>query len=279
MKKTVVDFRDMKQNEIKISMVTAYDYPMAQSAERAGVDCILVGDSLGMVVLGYESTAPVTMEDMLHHTKPVRRGAGETFVVADLPYLSYTSVKKTLENSAILIQQGGADAVKLEGGRTQVRQVRALSRAGVPVVGHIGLTPQSAAQLGGFKVQGKDLARSLELLEDAKALQEAGAFMIVLEAIPEVLGEIISRSLDIPTIGIGAGRGCDGQVLVLQDLLGLFDRFKPKFSKNYADLGQKVVEALACYNQEVKSHMFPEEKHCFLMDPVIAQELRELIES
>ena len=275
MKKSVLDFRDMKEHGVKITMLTAYDYPMAQLVERAGVDCILVGDSLGMVVLGYDSTVPVTMEDMLHHTKPVCRGAARTFVVADLPFLSYLSVADTLRNAGRLIQEGGADAVKLEGGKAQAHKVRALTRAGIPVVAHIGLTPQTATQLGGFKVQGKSLEDSLTLLEDARALQEAGAFMIVLEAIPEALGERMTQILNIPTIGIGAGRKCDGQVLVLHDILGLFERFQPKFVKQYAEMGQQVVEAVAQYNQETKSQMFPEEKHCFFLDATVSQALFE----
>lgn len=256
-------------------MITAYDYPMAQLAERAGVDCILVGDSLGMVVLGYESTVPVTMADMLHHTRPVCRGAAQTFVVADLPYLSYVNVGEAVRNSGCLIQEGGADAVKLEGGREQAHKVRALTRAGISVVAHIGLTPQTAAQLGGFKVQGKSLDASLALLEDAEILQEAGAFMIVVEAVPEPLGEIITRRLTIPTIGIGAGRECDGQVLVIHDVLGLFERFQPKFVKQYANLSPLIAEALRQYDQDVKGKDFPEEKHCFGMEASVAQALME----
>ncbi|MCL1790472.1 MAG: 3-methyl-2-oxobutanoate hydroxymethyltransferase [Peptococcaceae bacterium] len=275
MKKTVLDFRNMKETGVGISMITAYDYPMAHLAERAGVDCILVGDSLGMVVLGYESTVPVTMEDMLHHTKPVCRGAAQTFVVADLPFMSYSNVSETLRNSCRLIQEGGADAVKLEGGRSQAHKVRALNRAGIPVVAHIGLTPQTASQLGGFKVQGKSLDDSLVLLEDAKILQEAGAFMIVIEAVPEPLGQKITKSLSIPTIGIGAGRDCDGQVLVLHDILGLFERFQPKFVKQFANLSPLIIEAVALYDREVKSRQFPEEKHCFMMDSAVAKNLLE----
>jgi 3-methyl-2-oxobutanoate hydroxymethyltransferase len=213
------------------------------------------------------------MDDMLHHTKPVCRGGAQTFVVADLPFLSYTNPGDAVYNSGLLIQEGGADAVKLEGGRSQAENVRTLTDAGIPVVCHIGLTPQNATQLGGFKVQGKDIDAALRLLEDAKILQEAGAFMIVLEAIPEALGQKITQSLDIPTIGIGAGRYCDGQVLVMHDMIGMFDRFQPKFVKQYVNLNPEIVKALSQYNQEVKEGTFPEEKHCFLMDAAVAQEL------
>jgi len=271
MKKTIFDLQQMKAAGRPITMITAYDYPTAKLVEQAGVDTILVGDSLGMVVLGYESTVPVTMADMLHHTKPVRRGAPQTFVIADLPYLSYATPDLALENAGRLIQEGGADAVKLEGGQNYAERVQILTEAGVPVVGHIGLTPQTAAQLGGFKVQGRDLAGSLRLLDDARSLQEAGAILIVLEAIPSPLAALITASLSVPTIGIGAGSSCDGQVLVLHDLLGLFRRFVPKFVKQYASLNTEIITAVQTYCHDVQNRTFPTENHSFGMDPSVLE--------
>lgn len=270
MRKTVPDFEMMKQAGEKISMLTAYDYPSAQIVAEAGVDVILVGDSLGMVVLGYDSTVPVTMEEMIHHTKAVRRGAAETFIVADMPFMSYASTDLALHNAGRFIKEGGADAVKVEGGIDFAPLVRTLTRAGIPVVGHIGLTPQTASQLGGFKVQGKDVESATQLLKDGQALEEAGAFMLVLEAIPRQVAESITKGLKIPTIGIGAGLDCDGQVLVFHDLLGLFKRFKPKFVKQYAELRSVSVHAIQEYNKEVKSAYFPAEEHTFgLSDELI----------
>lgn len=272
MKKMIPDFEKMKQAGEKISMLTAYDYPSAQWVEEAGIDTILVGDSLGMVVLGYDSTVPVTMEEMLHHTKAVRRGATKTFVIADMPFMSYASLDLALVNAGRLIKEGGADAVKLEGGVNVAYIVQALTRAGIPVVGHIGLTPQTANQLGGYKVQGRDLDSAKQLVKDGQALEEAGAFLLVLEAIPRQVAGQISSELTIPTIGIGAGLDCDGQVLVFHDILGLFERFKPKFVKQYAQLGQDAVQAILTFHKEVKSSKFPGEEHTFaLSDGVIEQ--------
>lgn len=270
MKKTIPDFEKMKQVGEKITMLTAYDYPSAQFVEEAGVDMILVGDSLGMVVLGYDSTVPVTMEEMLHHSKAARRGAPQTFVVTDMPFMSYATIDLAIMNAGRLVKEGGADAVKLEGGVDIVPIVRTLTHAGIPVVGHIGLTPQTASQLGGFKVQGRDLDSAKQLLQDAQALEQAGAFLLVLEAIPRQVAGQISTELKIPTIGIGAGLDCDGQVLVFHDILGLFKRFKPKFVKQYAELRSNSVQAIQEYHNEVKSGIFPTEHHTFgLSDEVI----------
>jgi len=273
MKKMIPDFVKMKQAGEKISMLTAYDYPTAQWVEEAGIDTILVGDSLGMVVLGYDSTVPVTMEEMLHHTKAVRRGAAKTFIVTDMPFMSYASLELALMNAGRLIKEGGADAVKLEGGVNVVSIVRGLTRAGIPVVGHIGLTPQTANQLGGFKVQGRDLDSAKQLVKDAQALEQAGVFLLVLEAIPRQVAGQISTELTIPTIGIGAGLDCDGQVLVLHDILGLFKRFKPKFVKEYALLGEGAVKALQTFHKEVKLSQFPEEEHTFTLSDGVIQKL------
>ena len=273
MRKTIPDFEKMKQAGEKISMLTAYDYPSAKLVEQAGVDTILVGDSLGMVVLGYDSTVPVTMEEMLHHTKAVRRGANQTFVIADLPFMSYVTLDLALMNAGRFIKEAGADAVKLEGGLNVVPIVEGLTRAGIPVVAHIGLTPQTANQLGGFKVQGRDLDSAVQLVNDSLALEQAGAFLIVLEAIPRQVAAQITNRLKIPTIGIGAGVDCDGQVLVYHDILGLFERFKPKFVKQFAQLGQEVVRAIHLYHEEVKSSLFPAEEHTFGLSDEVIQKL------
>lgn len=273
MKKMIPDFEKMKQGGEKISMLTAYDYPSAQFVEEAGVDIILVGDSLGMVVLGYDSTVPVTMEEMLHHTKAVRRGAAQTFIVSDMPFMSYATTDLAIMNAGRLIKEGGADAVKLEGGLDIAPIVQMLTRAGIPVVGHIGLTPQTANQLGGFKVQGRDLESAKQLIKDAQALEQAGAFLLTLEAIPRQVAKQISTALTIPTIGIGAGVDCDGQVLVYHDILGLFKRFRPKFVKQYAELRSGSVQAIQDYHKEVKSGIFPSEEHTFALSDEIIQKL------
>ncbi len=274
MKKLVPDFLKMKQSNEKITMLTAYDYPSARWVEEAALDMILVGDSLGMVVLGYDSTVPVTMEDMVHHTKAVRRGALNTFVVVDMPFMSYPTVDLALHNAGRLIQAGGADAVKLEGGEHFAPVVKALVQAGVPVVGHIGLTPQTATQLGGFKVQGRDLEGARQLIRDAQALQEAGAFALVLEAIPAEVAKRVTTELSIPTIGIGAGVDCDGQVLVFHDILGMFDRFKPKFVKTYANLRQPAIDAIKMYISDVKEGEFPNNsEHTFSVSEEVVEKL------
>jgi len=254
----------MKQQGRKITMLTAYDYGQAQLVEEAGVDIILVGDSLGMTMLGLASTVPVTMADMLHHTKAVVRGAPNTFVVADLPFLSYqVSREEAIRNAGLLIKEGGADAVKLEGGGPMVAVARAVVEAGIAVQGHLGLTPQTATQLGGYRVQGRDEEAAKRILEDAKALEEAGCFSLVLECVPASLAAQVTAALSIPVIGIGAGPYCAGQVLVYHDVLGLFQRFVPRFVKQYAQLREPIVEALRTYVREVQEGQFPGPEHSF----------------
>lgn len=264
--KQTTDFLKMKQCEEKIVMLTAYDYPAAKQAENAEVDMILVGDSLGMVVLGYDSTVPVTMEDMIHHGKAVKRGAKDTFIVIDMPFMSYhLSIKDTLINGAKLIQETGAHAVKLEGGDEVAEQIRSLTKAGIPVVAHLGLTPQSAGVLGGYKVQGKNAEAARKLMEDAKECEKAGAFAVVLECVPKQLGKQITKELTIPTIGIGAGQDTDGQVLVYHDVLGYGVDRVPKFVKQYQNLNPVIQDSLSAYSAEVKNGSFPENRHSFTM--------------
>ncbi|MBM7615249.1 3-methyl-2-oxobutanoate hydroxymethyltransferase [Alkaliphilus hydrothermalis] len=264
---TTASFNKAKGEGHKISMLTAYDYSTAKLLDEAGVDSILVGDSLGMVVLGYENTLQVTLEDMIHHTRAVARGAKRALVIGDMPFLSYhVSVEETIKNAGRLIQEGNAHAVKLEGGREVLDKVEALVKAQIPVMGHLGLTPQSVNMLGGFKVQGKNEAQAKKMIEDAKLLQEAGVFAIVLECVPEKLAKLITESIDIPTIGIGAGKYCDGQVLVTQDMLGMYSDFTPKFVKKYTDIGSIVKEAVAAYGKEIQEGVFPEAKHTFAID-------------
>lgn len=250
----------------KISELTAYDYPTAQWVDQSGVDVILVGDSLAMVVLGHEDTLSVGMDEMIHHTRAVSRGAGRALVIGDMPFLSYqASVEQAVINAGRFLKEGRAQAVKLEGGKRVVPQVEAIVSAGIPVQGHLGLTPQSAAQFGGFKVQGKTAEAARVLIDDALALTEAGCFSIVLEAIPAPIAARITEAIPVPTIGIGAGPDCDGQVLVIHDVLGLFDRFVPKFVKRYAQLGGVVQDALRCFKEEVENGIFPGAEHCFAM--------------
>ena len=263
MKRTVPALRQSKGE--RLVMLTAYDFPGARLAAEAGVDLILVGDSLGMVVLGYESTVPVTMEDMLHHAKAARRGAPDTFLVADMPFMSYASPEQALANAARLMKEAGADSVKLEGGLETVPAVEALVRAGVPVLGHIGVTPQTASALGGYKLQGRDEAGARRLLEEAAALERAGCWGVVLEMVPAPLARAITQSIAVPTIGIGAGPHCDGQVLVFHDLVGLFSGFAPKFAKRYADAGALIRDAIARYAAEVRDGTFPDAAHSFDM--------------
>jgi 3-methyl-2-oxobutanoate hydroxymethyltransferase len=266
-KVTTRTFRQKKQRGEPITMLTAYDFMTARAVDQAGVDCILVGDSLGMVVLGYPNTLPVTMEDMLHHCKAVARGASTALLVGDMPFMSYqVSVAEAVRNAGRFLQEAGMEGVKLEGGRERAEAVRQIVAAGIPVMGHIGLTPQSVAQFGGFVPQGKTAAAARRLIEDAQILQEAGCFSIVLESVPAQLAGLISQQLEIATIGIGAGVGCDGQVLVIHDLLGLFDRFTPKFVKQYRTLHHDIVAALAEYKAEVESRAFPAAEHAIFMD-------------
>jgi 3-methyl-2-oxobutanoate hydroxymethyltransferase len=254
--------QQMKERGERITMLTAYDYPTALALDQAGIDSILVGDSLGMVVLGYPNTLAVTMEDMLHHCRAVSRGAKDALLIGDMPFMSYqASPLEAVKNAGRFLQEAGMDAVKLEGGRERLGAIRMILRAGIPVMGHIGLTPQSVNQLGGFRPQGRDASAARRLLEDALLLQEAGCFGIVLESVPARLGAYISQRLEIPTIGIGAGGGCDGQVLVTHDLLGLFDRFTPKFVKKYADLHGEMARAFSEYIADVEERLFPAEEH------------------
>lgn len=264
MKKTT-DFITMKNKE-KIVMLTAYDYPSAKHAEEAGVDIILVGDSLGMVVLGYDSTIPVTMEDMIHHSKAVRRGAKDTFVVVDLPFLSnHLSIRDTIINGGRIMQEAGANAVKIEGADEVVDHIRALTKAGIPVVSHLGLTPQSVGVLGGYKVQGKSASAAKKLIEDAKKCEEAGAFMVVLECVPRQLAEEVTNELKVPTIGIGAGAGTDGQVLVYHDVLQYGVGRLAKFVKPFANIDVEAIKGIKGYVNEVKDGIFPEEAYSFTM--------------
>lgn len=261
-KVTTQTLRRKKERSEAISMLTAYDYPTALAMDQAGVDVILVGDSLGMVVLGYANTLPVTMEDMLHHSKAVARGAKAAFLIGDMPFMSYQiSVQEAVRNAGRFLQEAGMDAVKLEGGSERIEVIRAIVSAGIPVMGHLGLTPQSIHQLGGFRPQGRDGTAALHLFDEAMRLQDAGCFSLVLESIPARLASYISQHLEIPTIGIGAGPGCDGQVLVTHDLLGLFERFTPKFVKQYADLHGEMLRAFGDYIEEVQTHAFPAEPH------------------
>jgi len=266
-KMTTLGFRRKKERGEPISMLTAYDYPTALAMDNAGIDSILVGDSLGMVVLGYENTLSVTMEDMLHHCRAVSRGAKHALLVGDMPFMSYqVSVEEAVRNAGRFLAQAGMDTVKLEGGRERVDAVRAIVGAGIPVMGHLGLTPQSIHQLGGYRAQGKTASAAKRLLEDALLLEEAGCFSLVLESVPARLAELISKKISIPTIGIGAGAGCDGQVLVTHDVLGLFDRFTPKFVKKYADFSLEMKKAFADYIEDVETKRFPAREHTVDMD-------------
>ncbi|WP_100372731.1 3-methyl-2-oxobutanoate hydroxymethyltransferase [Bacillus sp. FJAT-45037] len=272
--KTTADFKKMKQSKNKIAMMTAYDAPSARHLEQAEVDMILVGDSLGMVVLGYDSTIPVTMDDMVMHTKAVKRGATNTFVVTDLPYLTYhTDLMETFSHAKRLMQDAGANAIKLEGAGDVITTIEKLTNAGVPVMGHLGLTPQSVAVMGGYKVQGKDIEAARSLLHDAKAIEKAGAFALVLECVPEQLAALITEELSIPVIGIGAGEKTDGQVLVYHDVIGYGSIHVPKFVKGYADVSSVIQTAVNQYVTEVKHVQFPEKKHQFTMNDEVIEQL------
>ncbi len=267
MKNTVSVFQKAKSEGGKVTMLTAYDYTTASLEDAAGVDAILVGDSLGMVMLGYDNTLPVTMEDMIHHSAAVSRGTKRAFVVTDMPFMSYqTSVYDAAVNAGRLVKEGFADAVKLEGGVAFKEHIRAIVNASIPVMGHIGMTPQSVNAFGGFKVQGKSVADAKRLIADAKAVEEAGAFAVVLECVPAALAEYVTKTLSIPTIGIGAGAGCDGQVLVYQDMLGMYADFTPKFVKRFADIGEEMKNGFKRYIEEVKNGSFPSGEHTFKID-------------
>ena len=271
---TVNDFKAFKARGEKIAMLTAYDYSMAKLLDDAGVDSVLVGDSLGMTMLGYENTLQVTMEDMLHHTKAVRRGTKHAFLVADMPYRSYEiNVEETVRNARRFVREAQADAVKVEGGAEVADTIRAIVRAKIPVVAHIGLTPQSVNVFGGFKVQGKNLDQAQKLIEEALAVQEAGACAVVLECIPAKLAKVISEKLEIPTIGIGAGAECDGQVLVIQDMIGMFKSFTPKFVKKFASVGEEIEAAVEAYIREINSGAFPLSEHTFSMEDEVLEKL------
>ena len=271
---STADIRDMKKRGDKIVMMTAYDYPTARLVEEAGVDMILVGDTLGMVVLGYDSTLPVTMDDMIHHTKAAVRGSQRAMVVGDMPFMSYqTGWQDAMRNAARFMQETGCGAVKLEGGVRSAEVVQKLVEAGIPVMGHIGLTPQSVNQVGGWKVQGKTPAAAVQLMHDAQALEQAGAFAIVLELVPAPLAALLTERLSVPTIGIGAGAGCDGQVQVFHDLLGMYDKFVPKHAGRYANIGDEIRGAVARYAADVRAAKFPTAKHSFKMDPAALAEL------
>ncbi|SFE37761.1 3-methyl-2-oxobutanoate hydroxymethyltransferase [Trichococcus pasteurii] len=273
-KKSVLTFRNAKQKNERLTMLTAYDYSTAKLIDASGIDSVLVGDSLGMVMLGYEDTLSVTMEDMIHHTKAVSRGVKDALVVSDLPFMSYqTSVYDAVTNAGRLIKEGRAQAVKLEGGIEVCPQIKAIVEASIPVMAHLGLTPQSVNAFGGFKVQGKDEEAARSLIEQAKAVEAAGAFAVVLECIPAKLAELITQSISIPTIGIGAGNGCDGQVLVYQDMLGLYSDFTPKFVKRYAEIGPQMEKAIEKYISEVKSGAFPAAEHTFALSDAVIEKL------
>ena len=274
MKNTTTSIMQMKNSGHKISMLTAYDYTTARLLDEAGVNTILVGDSLGNVILGYEDTISVTVEDMIHHSAAVARGAKNALVVTDLPFMSYqTSVYDAVVNAGRLMKEGRAGAVKLEGGKEVCPQIKAIVSAGIPVVAHLGLTPQSINAFGGFKVQGKTETAAKKLIEDAKAVEEAGAFLLVLECVPAKLAKLVTESINIPTIGIGAGAGCDGQVLVIYDMLGMFSDFKRKFVKHFANAGDVIREAVKTYIAEIDDGTFPAEEHCYKIDDEVIDKL------
>ena len=275
MTNTITTFKEQKLKGDKITMITAYDYSTAKLMDNAGINGILIGDSLGMTMLGYEDTLSVTMEDMIHHTACVARGAKNALVVADMPFMSYqVSVEEAVRNAGRLMKEGRAQAVKLEGGASVCKQIKAITEASIPVMAHLGLTPQSVNAFGGFKVQGKSLEAARTLIEDAKRVEEAGAFSVVLECVPAALAKIITETISIPTIGIGAGAGCDGQILVYQDMLGMYSDFTPKFVKKFANVGQVMTQAFADYIKETKEGTFPTVEQSFKIDEEIIEKLK-----
>ncbi len=274
MKNTVTTFRQQKLNHDKITMLTAYDYSTAKLMDASGINGILVGDSLGMTMLGYEDTLSVTMEDMIHHTAAVARGAKNALVVGDMPFMSYqTSVYDAVKNAGRLMKEGRCQAVKLEGGASVCQQIEAITKASIPVMAHIGLTPQSVNAFGGFKVQGKDAENAKRILEEAKEVEQAGAFAVVLECVPAKLAALITKTISIPTIGIGAGADCDGQILVYQDMLGMFSDFKPKFVKHFANVGEVMKNGFKAYIDETKSGTYPAAEHTFKIDDDVINKL------
>jgi 3-methyl-2-oxobutanoate hydroxymethyltransferase len=277
-KKSVLDIQKAKEDGKKLVMVTAYDYPFGLMADQAGVDIVLVGDSLGMVVMGLEGTVAVTMENMIHHIQAVVRGCKRPLVVGDMPFMSYnTSVRDAIINAGRLMKEGGCDVVKLEGGVDFAPTVEAIIKAGIPVQGHIGLTPQTASALGGFKMQGKDARAAMRIIEDAKALEDAGVFSIILEAVPAPLGALVAEAVRVPVIGIGAGPDVDGQVLVTHDMIGLFDKFVPKFVKQYMQVRTQIIGAITSYADEVREKAFPGPEHSFKMPDEALTSLKEMI--
>ena len=272
---TLLDLQMMKREGKKITMLSIYDYPMALLADRAGIDTILVGDSLAMTLLGYENTIPVTMDEMIHHTKAVTRAVKYAFVIGDMPFMSYnTSERDAIFNAGRFMKEAGADAVKVEGGSNVIDIVKALIRAGIPVMGHIGLTPQTISMLGGLKAQGKDEKTAQKIIDDALLLEEAGVFAIVLECVPALLSKMVTERLKIPTISYGAGIYCDGQGLVAPDVLGLFDRFTPKFAKRYVNLSELVLKAFVSYKEEVLKGEFPTDQHSFHLDEEVLSKIK-----
>ena len=277
-KVTVLDVQQAKKEGRKLTMLTAYDYPLGLMAAESGVDIVLVGDSLGMVVMGLQGTVEVTMENMIHHIKAVVRGCQGPLIVGDMPFMSYnTSIREAIINAGRLMKEGGCDVVKLEGGVDFAPTIESIVKAGIPVQGHIGLTPQTASALGGFKMQGKDAAAAKQIIDDAKALEDAGVFSMILEAVPAPLGRLVAEAVKVPVIGIGAGPDVDGQVLVFHDVVGLFDRFVPKFVKQYTNVRKIIIEALKEYNQDVLAGKFPGPEHSFKMPDEALEQLKKMI--
>ena len=278
-KVTINDIQQAKEDSRKLSMVTAYDYPFGLLADEAGIDIVLVGDSLGMVVMGLEGTVAVNMEHMIHHIRAVTRGCKNPFIVGDMPFMSYnTSIREAIMNAGRLLKEGGCESIKLEGGVDFAQTIEAIVKAGIPVQGHIGLTPQTASALGGFKMQGRDAAAAKRIIDDAKALEDAGVFSMILEAVPAPLGKLVAEAVKVPVIGIGAGPDVDGQVLVTHDMIGLFDKFVPKFVKQYTNIRKVILDALSEYKQEVLDVAFPAPEHSFKMPDEALNQLKKLIE-
>ena len=278
-KVTILDVQQAKEENRKLTMMTAYDYPFGLLADEAGIDIVLVGDSLGMVVMGLEGTVEVNMEHMIHHIRAVTRGCKNPFIVGDMPFMSYnTSIREAIINAGRLLKEGGCDSIKLEGGVDFAPTVEAIVKAGIPVQGHIGLTPQTASALGGFKMQGRDAAAAKQIIDDAKALEDAGVFSMILEAVPAPLGKLVAEAVKVPVIGIGAGPGVDGQVLVTHDMIGLFDKFVPKFVKQYTNIRKVILEALSEYKDEVIKVKFPAPEHSFKMPEEALEALKKMIE-
>ena len=278
-KVTIMDIQQAKEENRKLAMVTAYDYPFGLLADEAGIDIVLVGDSLGMVVMGLDGTVAVNMEHMIHHIRAVTRGCKNPFIVGDMPFMSYnTSIREAIINAGRLLKEGACESIKLEGGVDFAPTIEAIVKAGIPVQGHIGLTPQTAGALGGFKMQGRDAAAAKQIIDDAKALEDAGVFSMILEAVPAPLGKLVAEAVKVPVIGIGAGPDVDGQVLVTYDMIGLFDKFVPKFVKQYTNIRKVILDALSEYKQEVLDVKFPAPEHSFKMPDEALEQLKKLIE-